>query len=114
MNLKGRRRFRLSVSETKASEFTGDGKASVFGGGIGIDSDEKVLRIENARLETKVFATLDLQAQAACVIFRIDGNAEVPMLVGQSPCGGSARSCSNPSFADISPTPYLTVLFRPL
>lgn len=85
MNLKGRRRFRLflqlSVSEAKASEFTGDGKTSVFGGGIGIDSDEEVLRIENARLETKVFAAHDVQAQAACVTFRIDGNVEVPMLV---------------------------------
>lgn len=59
----------------------GDGKTSVFGGGIGIDSDEEVLRIENARLETKVFAAHDVQAQAACVTFRIDGNVEVPMLV---------------------------------
>lgn len=92
MNRKDRGRVRSFlqplVPETKPSEFAGDGKALVFGGGIDIDADEKVLRIENARLETKVIAALDAQPQTACVFLRIDGDVAVPMLIDQSLCEG--------------------------
>lgn len=118
MNGKDRGRVRSFlrpfVPETKPSEFAGDGKASVFGGGIDIDADEKVLRIENARLETKVIAALDAQPQTACIFLRIDGDVAVPMLIDQSLCEGLGPVFFEPLLCKYFKTPSSTVLFRPL
>lgn len=63
MNMKDRRFvrpfLRFAVPETKTSELSGDGKAPVFGGSLGVDADEKVFRVQYARLETKIFTVLD-------------------------------------------------------
>jgi len=73
----------FAVPKTKTPEFSGDGKASVLGGDMGVDADEQVLRIQYARLESEIFAVLDAKAESKGIVFRIDRDVAVPVFSDQ-------------------------------